>query len=208
MKSNLKQSLALALMAAFAGLSASAQSLYFGTNGNGGSGAWDNGITADWALAPAGASTVWANGDAAIFGGTAGTATIAAGGVTASGLTFNTAGDIITGGTLTLTPTTGKTVSIAVNANATISSTLSDTTGDFYTQGPVFSGGGTLTFTAAPTFAGQIAVNGGTTLVFGNNTSTSAKVTGTNLFCPERWFHDCLQRQCSGNRNRRRARHG
>ncbi len=73
---------------------ASAQTLTWGTNGAGGSGQWDAGTTVDWYN---GSTNVpWTNGDAAVFAGTAGTVSIS-GSVTASQLTFGTAGYTLTG---------------------------------------------------------------------------------------------------------------
>lgn len=107
MKSVFSKLSLLSLFVLASGATLTAQTLYFGPTGNGGSGTWDAGTTADWSTSVGGSSVVWTNGDLGVFGGTAGTVTIASGGVSASGLTFNTTGYIVGngGGPLTLTGT-------------------------------------------------------------------------------------------------------
>ena len=133
---------------------------------SGGSG-WDNGASATWNNA--------AN-DTAVFGGTAGTVTLGSG-VTAGGLTFDTAGYVVTGNTLTLA---GATPTITANQNATISSIVAGTAG--FTK----AGAGTLTLSGNNTYTGPVTINAGTlavgvaTLSNWNNNGSTYVATGSN----------------------------
>ena len=117
--------------APFAGLHA--QSLHWdGTdtnaNANGGNGTWQDGATNWDSAATAGANTAW-NGaipNDAVFGGVAGTVTIAPAGVTARNLTFNLPNYTISGGVLTLA---GATPTISHGGVATITSVIAGTNG-------------------------------------------------------------------------------
>jgi len=94
----------------------SASTLFWDTDGSatgnsttgaglGGTGTWDNTATSDWWLPPNANLQAWNNGggDTAVFAGVPGTVTVAAGGVSAAGLTFNAAGYTLQGsGTLTV----------------------------------------------------------------------------------------------------------
>src|SRR5207244_8923549 len=74
------------------------------TNGGGGAGSWDQSASATWYVS-GGSNSFWSaatTNDTANFGGSAGTVTIAAAGVTANDLKFSTLGYVITGGPLTL----------------------------------------------------------------------------------------------------------
>lgn len=116
-----------------------------------GSGTWDS-TTANWT----GPTTTWRNGgdDTAIFGGTAGTVTAAAG-VSLSRMTFNSTSYQIGGAALALTGTSPG-VTTAANVSATIDSVLTGSRG-FTKSGP-----GILTLTAASNFSGPLEVDGGT----------------------------------------------
>ncbi len=116
-----------------------------------GSGTWDS-TTANWT----GPTTTWRNGgdDTAIFGGTAGTVTAAAG-VSLSRMTFNSTSYQIGGASLALTGTSPG-VTTAANVSATIDSVLTGSRG-FTKSGP-----GILTLTAASNFSGPLEVDGGT----------------------------------------------
>lgn len=117
----------------------------------GGTGPWDT-TSARWT----GAATFWRNGgnDAAVFSGTAGTVTLAAG-ITANNLTFSTNGYQISGTTMTLT---GQSPSITV------------ATGITTTVNPVISGSngldkrgtGNLVLTGDSTYSGPTTVSAGT----------------------------------------------
>jgi fibronectin-binding autotransporter adhesin len=125
----------------------------FTTGGaTGASDIWDT-VTANWT----GAGTTWpSSGTAndAIFGGTAGTVTIQAGGVTANKLTFDTTGYTISGAGLTMN---GTTPTFAIGSgSATISSLLSGSAG--FTK----SGAGTLLLDGGNNpISGTVNVNGG-----------------------------------------------
>ena len=125
------------------------------TNGDGasagGSGTWDTTIQ-NWDQGSGLPHAAWDNGDddTAVFAGTAGTVTLGAA-VSASGLRFDSANYSITGGTLTLT--SGG--SIAANANATIASAITGSTGLSKT------GAGTLTLGVANSYTGGTVLNGG-----------------------------------------------
>ncbi|SDT98627.1 PEP-CTERM protein-sorting domain-containing protein [Verrucomicrobium sp. GAS474] len=163
---------------------AKAQStLYFGALGTGGSGTWDSGTNGTWNTAVNGDIaniTPWINGDVADFAGTAGTVT-STGGMTASGIIFDTAGYTITGSAITLA---GPTPTLVMNQNATINASLAGTSGF------TVAGTGTLTLGVLPTATGGYSVIGGSTLQFANVGTTGAGTyvsqaiavgTGSNL---------------------------
>ena len=126
---------------------------------SGGTGTWDTNTTPNWAV---GASdTVWTDTtgtDTAVFGGTAGTVTLA-GTETANRLVFNTSGYLLTGGTLNLA---GSTPTITANANAQIASVITGS------NGLTLAGAGTLTLTGSNTYAGTTTIGSGSTLQIGN----------------------------------------
>jgi autotransporter-associated beta strand protein len=155
---------------------ASATPLHWSGNGaiQGGGGAWDT-TSSRWGVAEIGPYQLnWnnANTDTAIFGGTAGTVTLAAP-VTLAGIFFNTAGYTMTGNTLTL----ASTGILGANQSATISSILGSSV-------PVTkSGVGTLTLNppSAHTFNAGLAVNGGTLLAdFSNLAAPSNLIPNSN----------------------------
>ena len=126
-------------------------------NPDGGAGTWDVNTTANWWNGTA--SVVWpalgGTNDDAIFANTAGTVTLAAGGVTANDLAFRTSGYTIQSNTLTLNGTT-PTITTASDVSATINSTISGV------NGLVKTGAGTLTLNAANNYSGGTTLNGGT----------------------------------------------
>lgn len=125
-------------------------------------------------------NSAWTNGtDTAIFGGTAGAVSLGTG-ITAGGLTFNTTGYSIQGGTLTLAPASGSpssTIRVERFANARIDSILSGGAGLTKT------GNGTLILTNnANNYTGDTVITGGALVIsnqaqLGTSTGTIA-VTG------------------------------
>ena len=96
----------------------------FGSNG-GGSGTWNTNSTNAWWLSGGTADTPWTDvtgTDTAVFGGPAGAyAVTVSGSNVANGLTFNSAGYTLSGGTITLA---GTAPAITANASATINSRI------------------------------------------------------------------------------------
>jgi fibronectin-binding autotransporter adhesin len=135
------------------------------TDADGGSGIWDAGTTANWdSAATLGTSLVWpsssSGNDDAIFGGTAGTIVIDAGGVTANSLTFNIGGYTLGGGAITLD---GTTPGITTAGDTTISSVIAGS------AGLLKSGAASLTLSAANTYTGATTLAGGTLILSGGN---------------------------------------
>jgi len=130
--------------------------------GNGGGGTWDsttpglfkNGASGTTSLHWVNSST--GNEQTAVFGGTAGTVSVASGGVTASGLTFSVSGYTVQNNTITLFGST-PTISVTTAGHtATISSAIAGT------GGLIKSGAGKLTLSGANTYTGATTVNSGT----------------------------------------------
>jgi autotransporter-associated beta strand protein len=129
----------------------------------GGSGTWDT-ITANWFNGTTNTDAVWP-GQVGIFGGTAGTVTIAAGGVNATGLIFNSTGYAIGGDLLTLTgPGTITIASPLVTGTSSGQTILTDTIGSVIggSVGLTKLGTGNLVLTGTNTYTGATAVVGGT----------------------------------------------
>ena len=158
-----KTYLTLIAAACLLGVASSAKAATYSWNGSttggatGSSNIWDTNTTANWT----GAGTLWpASGtdNDAVFGGTAGTVTIAAGGVTANDITFNTTGYTLTGGNLTLNGTT-PTLTIG-SGSATISSNIAGS------AGLTKSGSGTVTLSAPVySYTGATSITGGTLVI-------------------------------------------
>jgi len=146
---------------------------------NGGTGAWDT-ATANWT----GPATLWRNGgnDTAIFGGAAGTVTVAAG-ISANDLTFNTTGYVVSGSALELSGI-APSITTATGVSVSIAPVLSGS------GGLVKNGAGTLTLGGANTFTGPLTVNAGTLAIApggrlymnGGATVTTIKSGGTLSF--------------------------
>ncbi|MGY0798534.1 autotransporter-associated beta strand repeat-containing protein [Lysobacter sp. A286] len=125
--------------------------------GSGGSGTWNlsnlnwspngDGVSGPFALP-------WSNAllDNAIFGGTAGTVNLGDP-IAVQNLNFNTAGYVLTGGTLTLG---GASPTITTAGSATINSIIAGT------SGLTKAGAGTLQLSGANTYSGGISLLGGT----------------------------------------------
>ncbi|HWW57263.1 MAG TPA: autotransporter-associated beta strand repeat-containing protein [Sphingopyxis sp.] len=127
--------------------------------GSGGTGTW-NLANLNWSPNGDGVSgpyvRPWENGtvDNAIFGGTAGTVTVAVP-VTVGNITFNSAGYVLNGSTLTLAgPAPTITTNIG-NSNVTINSTIAGS------AGLVKAGGGGLILNGTNSFTGGITLNSG-----------------------------------------------
>ena len=134
--------------------------LYWDANGStagiGGSGTWDT-TTSNWTTAVAGniATTVFTAANPVTFGGTAGTVTVDAGGVTANGgIQFDTEGYTVSGGTLTLGS------AAITTAHATGTTTVNSIIAG--SVGLQKLGAGALELGANNTFTGAVAINAGT----------------------------------------------
>ncbi|MCW1887009.1 autotransporter-associated beta strand repeat-containing protein [Luteolibacter flavescens] len=120
---------------------------------DGGAGTWDA-TTANWDDAvTAGNPVPWLNTQNAVFGGTAGNVSIAAGGITAANVSFNTTGYSVQGGTLAVG--TGS-ITTAPGVDATVSSVITGS------SGLTKAGTGTLTLTGLSTYTGNTTILAGT----------------------------------------------
>ncbi|HEX2748212.1 MAG TPA: autotransporter-associated beta strand repeat-containing protein, partial [Verrucomicrobiales bacterium] len=126
-------------------------------NPAGGTGTWDVNTTTNWR--DGATNVVWpalgGTDDDAIFGNNAGIVSIAAGGVTANDLTFNTTGYLIQNDILTLNGVT-PTVTAGTGVTATIGSVVAGG------AGLVKAGNGTLVLTGVNTYTGTTLLSGGT----------------------------------------------
>src|SRR5204863_2204608 len=174
---------AAALLCAAPG-SARAAGLFWDANAtapaDGGTGVWDNGITANWATDAAGTSyTAWnnANNDDATFAGTAGVVTVdSSSNVSAQSLLFSVTGYTLSGsgnvslagaGTIGVTAGTG-----------TIANIISGSVG--LTK----LGAGTLVLTGANNYSGATTLSAGTIQLAAANTlptGTSLSITTTGI---------------------------
>ena len=119
--------LALVCLAAFAASSAYATPRYFDA-GVSTPLTWDQGTTANWSTSAAGGpyNTLWVSYDTGFFKGTAGT--LAVGNVQTNGLTFQTDGYVLNGGTITTgSPVGGTLLSVGTGITATIASNIAQT---------------------------------------------------------------------------------
>ena len=133
----------------------------------GGTGTWANNSGARWYNPNTGNDVVWnnANGDTAVFGGTAGTVTVS-GQVSAAGMTFNTTSYVIQSGTLSL-PAGGTQINVEA-ASASISSAIGGT------GGMTKLGSGTLTVSGNNTYSGSTAINAGILTASGTSALSSS----------------------------------
>lgn len=122
-------------------------------NADGGSGTWDT-TTLNWdTLATGGTNSAWIPTENAIFGGTSGTVSIAAGGITAANVTFTTDGYTLADNTLAIG---AGSITVAPGTAATISSAITGT------AGLTKAGTGTLTVSGFNTYTGATTVAAGT----------------------------------------------
>ena len=139
--------------------------LTWGVNGAGGSGTW-NTSTANWWNGTS--NVAWISGGEAVFAGTPGTVAVS-GSVTASKLTFNAAGYAVN--SFFIRGVAGG-ITVEANADATIGSSVfaaSTTPGTFRKTGAA-----RLTFTRAPAFFDQVAVDAGEIYCSGSSTDAFA----------------------------------
>jgi fibronectin-binding autotransporter adhesin len=141
------------------------------TTPSGGTGTWDTGTTPDWSnLSTDVTWTDTTGSNTAVFGGAAGTVTLA-GTETANRVVFNTSGYLLTGGTLNLA---GTTPTITTNANAEVDSVISGS------AGLTKAGTGTLTLTNTETYTGATTINAGT-LAYSLGAGTLTLPSGSGL---------------------------
>lgn len=155
MKSHRILTSSLALFAAT--LSSHADYFWDGTDltgdADGGSGVWDTG-TLNWdTLATSGVDTAWSDAENAVFGGTPGTVSIAAGGITAANVLFSTNGYVVEGNTLAVG---SGSITTETGIGATVSAAITGT------SGLTKDGEGTLTLAGISTYTGPTRVSAGT----------------------------------------------
>ncbi|HEV6965660.1 autotransporter-associated beta strand repeat-containing protein [Roseateles sp.] len=128
---------------------------------DGGTGTWD-GTTANWTPSNGTPNGTWAGGtNTATFQGTAGTVTVS-GTQSIGGLTFNTTGYTLSGGTLSLAAASNVVTNAVSGGTALIGAAISGPSGNDI----VFDGPGTTTLSSSSlSYAGNTTVNAGT-LVF------------------------------------------
>ena len=143
-----------------------------------GSGTWDTNTTSAWWLSGATSNNTWTDvtgTDTAVFGGPAGGTVSVSGNNVANGLTFNTAGYTLSGGTITLA---GATPTITANAADTISSPIAGS------AGLTISGNGSLLLSGVNIYTGGTTINSGVVVQAGTSTAlgtyTSAQTTSYN----------------------------
>jgi autotransporter-associated beta strand protein len=144
------------------------------TGGTGGTGTWDSTSANKWSNTE---NTTflnnWVNSTAgnnhtAVFGGTAGTVTVS-GGVTTSGLQFDTTGYTLTDSTITLLGGTTPSINTGSLVSATINSALEGSSGFNKT------GVGALTLgSTSNSYTGATNINAGSLIVNGSTSASSA----------------------------------
>ena len=157
--------LAIDALRVYKGESLSAAPLYWGATGNGGSGTWEIGGTANWN--DGGQATAWqdfgGSDYTAVFSGTPGTVNLASN-INANRLTFQSAGYTLQGNSLSLT---GSGPTLATDANATIASTLHGS------SGLTKAGAGTLSVTGPNSYTGATTIAAGTLALNGSYATPS-----------------------------------
>jgi autotransporter-associated beta strand protein len=148
-----------------------AQTLTWGATGGGGTGPWDT-STANWF--DGSGPVLWTQGSSAIFGGTAGTVSVAATPIIVQNMTFFTDGYIVTANPLTLSGST-PTVTLGAGVSATISSDMAGS------AGLVKSGAGSLIVTGSlSSLTGAVTASGGS-LTLGSPGAMSIVSNGATL---------------------------
>jgi autotransporter-associated beta strand protein len=134
-------------------------------NPNGGAGTWDVNTSLNWWDGSTNVvwPTVGGTDDDAVFANTAGTVSLATGGVTVNDLTFSTTGYIIQNDTLTVNGTTAN-LSTDTGVTATINSVIAGT-GTVLTK----TGAGTLVLGGTNTYTGKTAINAGVLSINADN---------------------------------------
>ncbi|HRJ72744.1 MAG TPA: PEP-CTERM sorting domain-containing protein [Terrimicrobiaceae bacterium] len=177
------------LTVAFSGTSGGGggATLSWGASGGGGTSTWDT-TTANWY--DGSTAVVWDSTKTAVFAGSAGTVTVASGGISAgNGLQFDTSGYTISGDTLTLSGTTSAQTTVTVNTgSATIASALAGSSG-VTKSGPgklILSGNNSGLSGGVSVTSGVLAVTstaalGSNTLGLSGGTFSSADATALSI---------------------------
>lgn len=144
---------------------------------DGGNGTWNTSNTNWDTLLRAGADTVWVNANlyTAVFGGTAGTATLGEA-ITTGGLRFNTNNYTVAAGANGLSFSGNSTVGLYSIAAATITGTIGSTAANmtFTALNPLTAGTVTFGGTNTTGWSGTTTVNGGMTLAVEGSTGNRA----------------------------------
>jgi fibronectin-binding autotransporter adhesin len=148
----------------------------------GGDGTWTaDAITAPFNWSNGTADVPW-NSGVAVFGGTGGTVTIDATGVSATGLSFTATAYSIGGGSLTLTGpgivTVAPPVSGTVLGQSVLTATINSAIGG--SVGLTKAGSGTLVLTGANSFTGAVTLSGGNLTLDFNAAGAAATILGGN----------------------------
>ena len=124
-----------------------------GSAGLGGSGTWDT-STANWSINSTGGGTLraWANGDKAVFNGTAATVSLASGTISAASIQFIAGGYTISSNTLTL-PSGGTSIDVYPGQTATISAVITGSYALTKTDSGILSLTGTNNYTGGTTIS-------------------------------------------------------
>lgn len=145
------------------------------TAGTGGTGTWDMTTQSRFVNSSNDTYIHWVNSTAsndhtAVFGGTAGTVSVAAGGVTASGLQFTIDGYTVQNNTITLAGTVPG-IDVGTGVTATISSVVAGS------NGLTKTGGGPLRMLGNNVYSGPTTVTAGTFLLNGDNSAATGDVS-------------------------------
>lgn len=168
--------------------SATSMSLFWDADGNGagngGTGGWDDTTQSRFKNGASGTTYLhWVNAAAgnyqsAVFGGTAGTVTVATGGVTSEGLQFDVTGYTLaaTGaGAVTLLNSSTPAVNVATSSTAIVTAPLAGTGGFNKT------GLGVMDLRGTNTITGAVGVTAGTLIVGGTLTPAVSVSSGATL---------------------------
>ncbi len=154
------------------------------TAGTGGTGTWDAATTNRFSNSANTTFFRWVNSSTgndhtAVFGGTAGTVSVASGGVTASGIQFDTTGYTLQNNTINLSASSTPTINVASGASATITSAIASTGGLSKTGDGALTLGGSSSYTGATSIsAGSLFVNGSLSNTSGTTVADTATLGG------------------------------